>query len=215
MTPTTPSPISPVKEFEAICDLIPEDAYWGMPLTPDLVRHIRAGCTAATAGSAPVAEVRIHTMWSSGGCTVFNDYLMTDYTIRTLKASDLVKGQVFPPNDGSYETVLVTNPYAESLTAKLAKDAIRALKSQQDAAIESKPEEQSRDAWISTAVRVPEEGTEVLCINKINVYVANWMDEASEWFEAGEPTLIPTHWQPLPAPPVAAAIESQRSGDGS
>jgi hypothetical protein len=51
MTPTTPSPISPVKEFEALCDLIPEDAYWGMPLTPDLVRHIRDCSTAPTTGS--------------------------------------------------------------------------------------------------------------------------------------------------------------------
>lgn len=75
----------------------------------------------ADSRSAP--EVRIHTMWSSGGCTGFNDYLMTDYSIRTLKASDLVKGQVFPPNDGSYETVLATNPHAESLTAKLAAPA--------------------------------------------------------------------------------------------
>lgn len=49
-----------VREFEELCDLIPDDAHWGMPLTPDLVRHIRASIAAPTpsASSVPSFEAK-------------------------------------------------------------------------------------------------------------------------------------------------------------
>ncbi len=127
-------------------------------------------------------------------------------------------------------TFSTDNPYCpcnlKSFT-KAVRWAERALKSQQDAAIESKPAEQSMsDAWISVEDQLPPLETLVL------VTGWSWNEPAKGRFqtiaqrcedgklrEDGSPpeTNIypPTHWQLLPKPPTDAAIESQRSGDGS
>lgn len=67
--------------------------------------------------------VRIHKLWSSGGCTGINDYLMTDYSIRTLKVSETGRDKMFPPNDGSFDVISPDNPYARTLTALKARAA--------------------------------------------------------------------------------------------
>jgi len=58
MTSPTPSADSSkaigVRDFDTLCALIPEDAYWGMPLTPDLVRHILASVNGAKAVGEPI-----------------------------------------------------------------------------------------------------------------------------------------------------------------
>jgi len=100
------TPVAPVLAIDVLRDEMSKPDH---PVTLALV----------VPASAPSAEVRIHAPWSSGGCTGFDDYLMTDYSIRTLKTIEIKKGQAFPPNDGSYETVSPTNPYAKSLTDKL------------------------------------------------------------------------------------------------
>ncbi|CAJ6623065.1 putative bacteriophage protein [Burkholderia pseudomallei] len=69
------------------------------------------------APSSADEPITIHKLWSSGGCTGFNDYLMTDYSIRTLKVSETGRDKVFPPNDGSYDVISPDNPYARTLTA--------------------------------------------------------------------------------------------------
>jgi hypothetical protein len=111
------------------------------------------------------------------------------------------------------------------------------LKSQQDAAIESKPAEQSLWQPIETA---PKTGRTLLLgypnsLGNWRTVRGEWLsqdyieqnweepDEAEAgWYETSVEAddvpscwpITPTHWQPLPKPPADAA-KSQRSGDGS
>jgi hypothetical protein len=72
-----------------------------------------------SASPQPVEPVEIHKLWASGGCTGYSDYLMTDFSIRCLEVSKIQRGQTFPPNDGSFETVSRDNPYAATLVKLL------------------------------------------------------------------------------------------------
>lgn len=77
--------------------------------------------------------------------------------------------------------------------------------------------------WISVDERLPEPNSVVLVIgwayNKPDgerfTVLARHFDGKFLNEETGDDLHPPTHWQPLPTPPADAAIESQRSGDGS
>jgi hypothetical protein len=76
------------------------------------------GCTVGHAGASsyspiglPKTEnVTIRKVWASGGSTGWCDYLMSDNSVRTLRVADIVAGQTFPPNDGTYQTVTLETP---------------------------------------------------------------------------------------------------------
>ena len=74
------------------------------------------------------------------------------------------------------------------------------------------PQEATAQAWQPIASFVPANGTKVLVVHRYGdaaeyqlVIVGYWCDERVEFEDAEGFKLNATHWQPLPAPPVAAS----------
>lgn len=115
---------------------------------------------------------------------------------------DFLKAVVDYFDDGKPRKIFVNGAEAYEVT-------VRALKSQQDAAIESKPAEQSANMWISVDERLPEPGAAVLIafadggVDLSFRYVMKNTGAHVCWEGVEfEHHASPTHWQPLPAPPA-------------
>jgi len=56
--------------------------------------------------------------------------------------------------------------------------------------------------WIACSERMPEPARRVLCSAEGTVWAAAIGAGGHWWFQGRMPTLMPTHWMPLPPPPT-------------